>query len=186
MDVKIIRSNRKTVAIQVNSDLSITVRAPHFASEKDIEKILMKKEAWISKHIEEIKTRKKRFESESTDKFTPEKIKLLADKALEVIPMRVEYFANIMGVTYGNITIRNQKTRWGSCSVRGNINYNWKLVLLPVELADYVVVHELAHRTEMNHSKDFWKVVERELPDYRQRRRRLKGYESEIKQKYQD
>lgn len=107
MDVKIIRSNRKTVAIQVNSDLSITVRAPHFASEKDIEEILMKKEAWISKHIEEIKTRKKRFESESTDKFTPEKIKLLADKALEVIPMRVEYFANIMGVTYGNITIRN-------------------------------------------------------------------------------
>ena len=83
MDVKIIRSNRKTVAIQVNSDLSITVRAPHFASEKDIEEILMKKEAWISKHIEEIKTRKKRFESESTDKFTPEKIKLLADKALE-------------------------------------------------------------------------------------------------------
>ena len=124
MDVKIIRSNRKTVAIQVNSDLSITVRAPHFASEKDIEEILMKKEAWISKHIEEIKTRKKRFESESTDKFTPEKIKLLADKALEVIPMRVEYFANIMGVTYGNITIRNQKTRWGSCSSEKNLNFD--------------------------------------------------------------
>lgn len=163
MDVKIIRSNRKTVAIQVNSDLSITVRAPHFASEKDIEKILMKKEAWISKHIEEIKTRKKRFESESTDKFTPEKIKLLADKALEVIPMRVEYFANIMGVTYGNITIRNQKTRWGSCSSKGNLNFNCLLMLV-----DYVVVHELCHRKQMNHSKAFWLEVEKVLPDYKE------------------
>lgn len=168
MDVKIIRSNRKTVAIQVNSDLSITVRAPHFASEKDIEEILMKKEAWISKHIEEIKTRKKRFESESTDKFTPEKIKLLADKALEVIPMRVEYFANIMGVTYGNITIRNQKTRWGSCSSKGNLNFNCLLMLAPSEILDYVVVHELCHRKQMNHSKVFWLEVEKVLPDYKE------------------
>ena len=167
MDVKIIRSNRKTVAIQVNSDLSITVRAPHFASEKDIEEILMKKEAWISKHIEEIKTRKKRFESESTDKFTPEKIKLLADKALEVIPMRVEYFANIMGVTYGNITIRNQKTRWGSCSSKGNLNFNCLLMLMPDKVLDYVVVHELCHLKQMNHSKKFWKEVERYMPDYK-------------------
>ena len=174
MDVKIIRSNRKTVAIQVNSDLSITVRAPHFASEKDIEEILMKKEAWISKHIEEIKTRKKRFESESTDKFTPEKIKLLADKALEVIPMRVKYFANIMGVTYGNITIRNQKTRWGSCSSVGNLNYNWKLVLMPPGVLDYVVVHELAHRREMNHSAAFWKVVATWMPDYKKYRKWLR------------
>ena len=166
MDVKIIRSNRKTVAIQVNSDLSITVRAPHFASEKDIEEILMKKEAWISKHIEEIKTRKKRFESESTDKFTPEKIKLLTDKALEVIPMRVEYFANIMGVTYGNITIRNQKTRWGSCSSEKNLNFNWKLILAPPEVLDYVVVHELCHLKEMNHSKAFWDEVGKVMPEY--------------------
>ena len=168
MDVKIIRSNRKTVAIQVNSDLSITVRAPNFASEKDIEEILMKKEAWISKHIEEIKTRKKRFESESTDKFTPEKIKLLADKALEVIPMRVKYFANIMGVTYGNITIRNQKTRWGSCSSKGNLNFNCLLMLAPSEILDYVVVHELCHRKQMNHSKAFWLEVEKVLPDYKE------------------
>ena len=177
MDVKIIRSNRKTVAIQVNSDLSITVRAPHFASEKDIEEILMKKEAWISKHIEEIKTRKKRFESESTDKFTPEKIKLLTDKALEVIPMRVEYFANIMGVTYGNITIRNQKTRWGSCSSAGNVNFNYQLYYLSDELLDYVVVHELAHRRHMDHSKEFWSEVARYCPDYRARRKQLKEYQ---------
>lgn len=176
MDVKIIRSNRKTVAIQVNSDLSITVRAPHFASEKDIEEILMKKEAWISKHIEEIKTRKKRFESESTDKFTPEKIKLLADKALEVIPMRVEYFANIMGVTYGNITIRNQKTRWGSCSSEGNLNFNCRLLFVPDRIVDYVVIHELAHRRFMNHSKAFWKEVEKYMPDYKEQKKLLSRF----------
>lgn len=176
MDVKIIRSNRKTVAIQVNSDLSITVRAPHFASEKDIEEILMKKEAWISKHIEEIKTRKKRFESECTDKFTPEKIKLLADKALEVIPMRVEYFANIMGVTYGNITIRNQKTRWGSCSSEGNLNFNCRLLFVPDRIVDYVVIHELAHRRFMNHSKAFWKEVEKYMPDYKEQKKLLSRF----------
>lgn len=180
MDVKIIRLNRKTVAIQVNSDLSITVRAPRFASEKDIEEILMKKEAWISKHIEEIKTRKKRFESESTDKFTPEKIKLLADKALEVIPMRVEYFANIMGVTYGNITIRNQKTRWGSCSSKGNLNFNCLLMLAPPEVLDYVVVHELCHRKQMNHSKAFWAEVEKVFPDYKKSIKWLKEEGSQI------
>ena len=79
-----------------------------------------------------------------------------------------------MGVDYGRITIREQKTRWGSCSSKGNLNFNWKLVLLAPELLDYVVVHELAHRREMNHSKNFWKIVEAELSDYRERRRRLK------------
>lgn len=180
MKVTVIRSNRKTVAIQVNSDLSVTVRAPRSASEKDIEEILKKKEAWISKHIEKIKETKERFEAEPTEKLTREKVIALAEEALKIIPARVEYFAKVIGVTYGKITIRNQKTRWGSCSSKGNLNFNCLLMLAPPEVLDYVVVHELCHRKQMNHSKAFWLEVEKVLPDYKEVRKWLKEEGSQM------
>lgn len=180
MKVTVIRSNRKTVAIQVNSDLSVTVRAPRSTSEKDIEEILKKKEAWISKHIEKIKKTKERLEAESTEKLTREKVIALAEEALKVIPARVEYFAKVIGVTYGKITIRNQKTRWGSCSSKGNLNFNCLLMLAPPEVLDYVVVHELCHRKQMNHSKAFWAEVEKVLPDYKEARKWLKEEGSQM------
>ena len=180
MKVTVIRSNRKTVAIQVNSDLSVTVRAPRSASEKDIEEILKKKEAWISKHIEKIKETKERFEAGPTEKLTREKVIALAEEALKVIPERVEYFAKVIGVTYGKITVRNQKTRWGSCSSKGNLNFNCLLMLAPPEVLDYVVVHELCHRKQMNHSKAFWLEVEKVLPDYKEVRKWLKEEGSQM------
>lgn len=91
----------------------------------------------------------------------------LAQQAVAVIPGRVEFFAKQIGVDYGRITIRNQKTRWGSCSSKGNLNFNCLLMLAPQEVLDYVVVHELCHRKEMNHSKAFWQEVEKILPDYK-------------------
>ena len=106
--------------------------------------------------------------------ITEEMRKDVVKKALKFIPERVEYYAELMGVSYGRITIREQKTRWGSCSCKGNLNFNWKLMLMPPEILDYVVVHELAHRKEMNHSRDFWKIVEQVLPDYQERRKRLR------------
>lgn len=180
MKVTVIRSNRKTVAIQVNSDLSVTVRAPRSASEKDIEEILKKKEAWISKHIEKFKKTKEKLEAEPTEKLTREKVIALAEEALKVIPARVEYFARVIGVTYGKITIRNQKTRWGSCSSKGNLNFNCLLMLAPPEVLDYVVVHELCHRKQMNHSKAFWSEVEKVLPDYKEARKWLKEEGSQM------
>ena len=180
MKVTVIRSNRKTVAIQVNSDLSVTVRAPRSVSEKDIEEILKKKEAWISKHIEKIKETKERFEAEPTEKLTREKVIALADEALKVIPERVEYFAKVIGVTYGKITVRNQKTRWGSCSSKGNLNFNCLLMLAPPEVLYYVVVHELCHRKQMNHSKAFWLEVEKVLPNYKEVRKWLKEEGSQM------
>lgn len=180
MKVTVIRSNRKTVAIQVNSDLSVTVRAPRSVSEKDIEEILKKKEAWISRHIEKIKKAKERFEAEPTEKLTREKVIALAEEALKVIPERVEYFAKVIGVTYGKITVRNQKTRWGSCSSKGNLNFNCLLMLAPPEVLDYVVVHELCHRKQMNHSKAFWLEVEKVLPNYKEVRKWLKEEGSQM------
>ena len=86
-------------------------------------------------------------------------IKELADKARIFIPERVKYYAEVIGVDYGRITIRCQKTRWGSCSSKGNLNFNCLLMLMPSEVIDYVVVHELCHIKQMNHSKAFWKEV---------------------------
>ena len=180
MKVTVIKSRRKTIAIQVNSDLSVTVRAPYGVTEKYIEEFLNKNEAWISKRMNEIKVKKKSIESKNVENVTLDKIKILADQALKIIPTRVEYFARIIGVTYGNITIRNQKTRWGSCSSKGNLNFNCLLMLAPPEVLDYVVVHELCHRKQMNHSKAFWAEVEKVFPDYKESINWLKEGGSQI------
>ena len=97
----------------------------------------------------------------------------LINSAMRVIPERVRYYAPIVGVDYGRITIRNQKTRWGSCSSAGNLNFNVALMRVPLEVLDYVVVHELCHRIELNHSKRFWSEVERVLPDYKKQKKWL-------------
>lgn len=180
MKVTVIRSNRKTMAIQVNSDLTVTVRAPRCASSNDIERILREKEPWIRKHMEQMQEKKALYESEEIEYLTNEEIQELADRALEYIPKRVEYFSRRMGVNYGRITIRNQKTRWGSCSEKGNLNFNCLLMLTPSEVIDYVVVHELCHRKQMNHSKDFWNEVEKVIPNYRESVQWLKNNGSSI------
>lgn len=174
MDITVIRSDRKTVSIQVNSDLSVTVRAPRRAAQKDIERILKEKEPWIRKHIEIIKERKAQYDALEAERLTDEEIQELADKALTIIPERAAYYAKIIGGGYGRITIRNQRTRWGSCSGKGNLNFNCLLMLTPPEVIDYVVVHELCHRKEMNHSKAFWREVEKVPPNYRESVRWLK------------
>lgn len=168
--VKVIRSNRKTMSIEITKEAEVLVRAPYRMPNSEIQRFLNDKADWIEKHIEKARTAKQ----DSRERLTEEQIRELADKAIEVLPKRVAYFANVMGVTYGRITIRNQKTLWGSCSSKGNLNFNCMLMKTPPEIQDYVVVHELCHRREMNHSKRFWAEVEKVLPDYRERRKWLK------------
>lgn len=88
-------------------------------------------------------------------------------QAKEVFKDRVEHYSKRIGVSYNRISIKNQKTRWGSCSSLKNLNFNWRLLMAPLEILDYIVIHELAHLLEMNHSKRFWEIVERQCPNYK-------------------
>jgi len=170
--IEIIRSNRKTIGLEVKTDGRVIVRAPSRLPAADIRKFVADHEEWIQKHLEIVKKHKEK--PAPPDKLSMEEIRELAEKALKVIPGRVEYFAEKVGVTYGRITIRNQKSRWGSCSAKGNLNFNCLLMLMPPEVLDCVVVHELCHRKEMNHSKRFYEEVLRVYPDYRKWEKWLK------------
>ena len=171
-EIKIIRSKRKTISLEITQGAEILVRAPLRMSKKDIEKFVDEKSDWVEKHLQKVQERV--TERQQIDKLTDEELHKLADLAKQVLPVKAAHFAKLMNVSYGRITIRNQKTRWGSCSAKGNLNFNCLLMLTPPEIVDYVVVHELCHRKEMNHSSKFWAEVERVLPDYKVRRKWLK------------
>lgn len=174
-DIELIRSRRKTIAIEIHPDLSIRVRAPLRMPQYRIMEFLEEKEHWIDLHLEKMRQRQEsNADQMSRTSLSEEEIKQLTELAKEVIPQRVAFFARQMDVTYGRITIRNQKTRWGSCSQAGNLNFNCRLMTMPPEVLDYVVVHELCHRKQMNHSRAFWEEVEKVLPDYRVTRQWLK------------
>lgn len=170
--ITVIRSGRKTVAIQIKPDCSVVIRAPYRMPKYEIINLIKEKEDWIEKNLDRMRLM---MENRSAgESLSGEDIKKLADDAMEYIPPKVRKYAEKIGVTYGRITIRNQRTRWGSCSAKGNLNFNCQLMLLPEEIRDYVIVHELCHRIHMNHSAKFWAEVEKYCPDYKELRDRLK------------
>ena len=175
---QIIKTNRKTISVQIKPDGSIIIRAPLLMKDNEIEKFVHEKEKLIEKHLANFE--KRRSEISGKPSITATEIKDLAEKAKIYIPKRVDYFASLIGVTYGRITIRSQKTRWGSCSSSGNLNFNCLLMLCPNEVIDYVVVHELCHRKQLNHSKSFWAEVEKVMPDYKLHQKWLKENGSEL------
>lgn len=160
---RVIRSNRKTLAIEISRS-GILIRAPYSVKNDEIASFLNEKKEWIKKHLDKIAEQKEKLQD--IKPYTMEEIQALADKALKIIPERVRYYAPLIGVTYGHITIRNQRSRWGSCSGKGNLNFNCLLMEMPDEIIDSVVVHELCHRKHMNHSAAFYKEIERVFPKY--------------------
>lgn len=167
MEYTLVRSRRKTLAIEITPRGEVLVRAPLRMAMRDIRRFVESRQEWIGKHI---------AKTIPVTPLTPEEHQHLIQAAKAYFPGRVSVLAQQLAVSAGRITIRSQRTRWGSCSTSGNLSFNCLLMLAPEAVRDYVVVHELCHRKEMNHSVRFWAEVEKALPDYRFHRQWLKSH----------
>ena len=157
----LIRSDRKTLSLQIDPEGNVIVRAPNRMPKREIDAFLLSKQDWIEKHLNKARP------ASSQPRMTQTQLRSLAQEALNWFPARTALYAGKMGVSYGRITIRAQHTRWGSCSSRGNLNFNCLLMLLPDDVIDSVVVHELCHRKHMDHSARFYAEVEKVFPEYK-------------------
>ena len=159
VEVQIIRSSRRSMGLQV--------------MDYAVQEFIEGHAEWIFKKRKLVLSKDNRpdivYLPEVTDESDRERIQTFIEE-------KVSHYASGMGVSYGRITMRNQKTRWGSCSSEGNLNFNCRLLFVPDRIVDYVVIHELAHRRFMNHSKAFWKEVEKYMPDYKEQKKLLSRF----------
>lgn len=162
---RLVRSKRKTLAIEVRRG-EVIVRAPYRMPEGLINAFVREKAPWIEKTLRKLETAQKR--EETRDLLTQEQIRELRERANRVLPALVREYAPMVGVGYGRISVKLLRSRWGSCSEKGNLNFNCLLMLAPDRVQRCVVVHELCHRKEMNHSAAFWREVGAVIPDYRE------------------
>ena len=209
MNYQLIRSKRKTLGLQINSNAELIVRAPNRLSVKKIEQFIEEKSSWIKEKSNSIKAKDVQkpsykegenflylgglypfipqpskkldfngicFSAEQINKDELLKWYKIAFKSI-AIP-RLDYYADTFSLPYQQVRLKTQKTLWGSCSGTNNINLNYLLIRAPMDIIDYVIVHELAHTKIKNHSKDFWQLVESILPEYKASKSWLKdnGY----------
>lgn len=163
--------------LTVHVDGSIIVTAPYGAGEERIYRFLEEKSIWLLSKIEYFK----QFKGHTFLKHSRSEYLKHKQKALELAERRVKHYASIYKFKYNRISVRNQKTRWGSCSRKGNLNFNYKIALLPEHLADYIIVHEVCHLGELNHSKRFWNLVARTLPNHQALRSELRTYRMRLR-----
>lgn len=168
------RGKRKTLAISVTDKMQLSIKAPLRMSEREIDRFVNQRRFWIYKQA-----KRAQRAAENHVEYSESEERRLREKARRVLTEKTDRFKKELDVEYKRIRIGDQKTRWGSCSSKGTISYSWRLILMPDEIQDYVVVHELCHLHEMNHSKKFWEWVGRIIPDYQRRRRWLKSHGDE-------
>lgn len=167
-DYTLIRSNRRTLSLEITPALEILVRAPRRCPQKDIEAFVASHATWIEEHLERQQRR------QAAMAVSPERERALRQLAATVIPARVAYYGKVMGLTPAHVRITGAKTRFGSCSSRNWLCFSWRLMLYPAEAVDYVVVHELAHMRHHDHSAAFYALVASVLPDHTARRAMLR------------
>lgn len=171
MEYKLIRSNRRTLAAEIDRLGNVIVRAPLRMPLSEIERFLDEKQSRIEKAVQRVKELQENIPEPSST----EQIDELYEKAKAILPGKVAYYGDRMNLHPARITITGAEKRFGSCSSRGNICFSYRLMLYPEDCIDYVVVHELAHLAHMNHSKDFYRLVASILPDWKASQDRLRG-----------
>lgn len=180
----IIFSDRKSIGIQVKEDASVQVRAPFYASKAKIESFIHEKSDWIYKNHQNMLVRNEEIKTTPLTPLQAQQVEVLKKRFQNAarlhFPKRVSELQQLTGGTYTKITIRNQKTRWGSCSQTGTLSFNYRLMMAPPAVIDYVIIHELCHLTHMNHSKAFWNQVASVMPDYATHKRWLKEHGHEL------
>ncbi|MFC1865943.1 M48 family metallopeptidase [Chloroflexota bacterium] len=165
----------KRINITVKPFQGVRVAVPHNSSLKKAEEFVCSKKAWINKHLEKIRQYENKYNVNGNKAGNIDK-----EKARTILVKRLYYLAAKNGFSYNRVFIRNQKTRWGSCSSKNNISLNMKLVILPEELIDYVILHELVHTKKKNHSKDFWTEMDKLVEHSKEMRSRLRQYGMEL------
>lgn len=161
----------RRMRLAVYCDGSVVATAPHHFSDNYIENWIHEKADWILRKIKYFE--KKGFRS--VPKRTRGEYKKYKEQSRMLAENRLKYFSSAYGIDYGKISIRNQKTRWGSCSRHGNLSFNYKIAKIAPHLADYIIVHELCHIRQFNHSKNFWSLVALTVPDYKNIRKQIKN-----------
>ncbi len=167
------RHNTKNIRITITRDGCVKVSKPKHVTLSQLEAFILSKSTWINHHLDRIKyTSKKEIDK---PKLTRKDYLLYKKTALEFAEKKLCFYNQYYNFNYKKISIKNTKTRWGSCSRRGNLNFNFKIALIPERLADYIIVHELCHLGQFNHSKKFWDLVAQTIPDYIDRVKELKS-----------
>jgi predicted metal-dependent hydrolase len=161
----------KRMRLAVHCDGSVVVTAPQDAAMGVVERFIADKKRWIQNKLEFFKALDRRVVCGGSKKEYQEH----KHQARQLAHERVNHFNELYQFSFNRISIKNQKTRWGSCSIKKNLNINYKIVFLPKAMQDYIIVHELCHLKEMNHSPRFWQLVQRALPDCLETRKKLKG-----------
>lgn len=182
---KLIRSRRRSIALMISTEATLVVRAPFFVSQSHIESLIERKKDWISKHLERKRGMKKEllFLGEVNPMAFESREKMVVwyrKQAREILTQRMKHWSTLSGWQFKSMSINSARTRWGSCGPKNSINLSWRLVMAPMHVVDYVVVHELAHTVVKNHSRKFWDAVAGVLPDYKERRRWLRENEGRM------
>lgn len=169
MEYKLIRSNRKTLAVQITREAQIVVRAPQRLPQREIDRFLNSRRSWIEEHLKRQQLRQE-AQPEPTE---AERRELIARARLE-LPERVARWSAVMGLVPTGVKVTSARSRFGSCSGKNSLCFTWRLMQYPEAAIDYVVVHELAHIRHKNHGPDFYALIESVLPDWRERQALLR------------